>query len=67
MNLIFSLLLPVQELIKGRDYDAGSPGIYLALGIGFLLVVGLVVVALIVVTVKLLNHLRNKKTDHNKN
>ena len=57
---MLAFLSPIVGSIRDRLYDAGGPGIYIALGIGFLLVVGTGIVILIVIAVKLLNHFRNK-------
>lgn len=63
MNIILSISLPVLEFLAAKiQNDAGNPGIYLAIGLGFLLAAGAVITILIVVTVKLLKHFRNKKT-----
>ena len=62
MNMVLSVLFPILETYRvGIQYDAGGPGLIIV-GIGFILVIGALIVGLIVGAVKLLKLLRNKKT-----
>jgi hypothetical protein len=62
MNMVLSVIFPILESYRsGIQYDAGGPGLII-IGIGFILVIGALIVGLIVGAVKLLKLLRNKKS-----
>ena len=64
MNLLLSLLFPVLKSIGTGVPNDVNFGPVIAIGIVVILVVGAVIITLIVLAVKFLIRLRNKKTNH---
>ncbi len=64
MNMILSFLLPVlQSLIAGVEYNSAEPIFYGVRKLVIFIAVGIIVIVLIVLAVRYLLRLRNKKTN----
>ena len=64
MNILLSILLPILKSFSDRVHYDVSFGPFIAIGIAVILVVGAGIIFLIVLAVKFLIRLRNKKTKH---